>query len=370
LSVKIGNLIGIPIVLHYTWFLALVFISWTLSIGYLPTQYPNLSTKSYWIIGIISTLLLLISVLLHELSHSYVAKKLNLSTSRIVLFIFGGVSQITEEPKDPSVEFKVSIVGPVTSYILALIFGILWYGLKQLNYSQLVLAPIHYGMLINALLGSFNLIPAFPLDGGRMLRAGLWKRTNDLVKATNIASKIGVAFAYFLMFIGIVSVIIEGYIGGIWLIFIGWFVKNGSESSMKQTIIGEALAGFKVSDIMTKKVHTISENTTANEIIENFFKHKHGGFPVVEKGELTGCVTIQDVKKVPKEKWTVTKASHIMTKRKDLVLTTPKEPIVDAMTKMSKHNIGRLPVVHKGELVGIISRSDVMHIIRAKTELK
>lgn len=369
MSLKIGSLIGIPIILHYTWFIAFILISWTLATGYMPNQYPGLSELTYWIIGFVSSFLLLVSVLIHELSHSYVAKKNNLPTSRIVLFIFGGVSQITEEPNDPAIEFKVSVVGPLTSFLLAAVFGIVWYSLEQMDLTKAILAPFQYGMFINILLGTFNLLPAFPLDGGRLLRAGLWQRTKNLVRATNIATKVGVAFSYLFMFIGFIFMVRGALISGIWFIFIGWFLKNGSESSLKQTVVGDALAGFTVGDVMTKEIDVIPINATVNEIVETFFKFKHGGFPVIENDELAGCVTIHDVKKIQKENWEDVKAGQIMTPKDQLILTDSEEAILDAMTKMSKHNIGRLPVVEQGKLVGIISRSDVMHIIKTKTEL-
>lgn len=370
MSMKIGSLIGIPIILHYTWFIAFILISWTLATWYMPNQYPGLSELTYWAIGTVSSFLLLASVLIHEISHSYVAKKNNLPTSRIVLFIFGGVSQITEEPPDPAIEFKVSVVGPLTSFLLAAVFGIIWYPLNQMGINQVILAPFKYGAFINLLLGAFNLLPAFPLDGGRLLRAGIWRRTKNLVKATNIATKIGVFFSYLFMFAGFIFMVLGALINGIWFILIGWFLKNGSESSMRQTVIGDALAGFTVGDVMTKDVHSISVDATVNEIVETFFKYKHGGFPVVENGELVGCVTIEDVKKVAKGKWKNTKAEKIMTVREKLILSSPEETVLDAMTKMSNHDIGRLPVIDEGELVGIVSRSDVMHIVKTKTELE
>ena len=369
MSVKIGSLIGIPIILHYTWFFALILITWTLAVWYLPTQYPGLSVSTYWIIGAISAFLLLISVLIHEISHSYIAIKNNLPTSRIVLFIFGGVSQITEEPNDPETEFKVSVVGPLTSYFLAIIFGIIWYILKQIDLSEAVLAPFQYLMIINGMLGTFNLLPAFPLDGGRLLRAGLWKKTKNLVKATTIATRIGVVFSYIFMITGFLLMVFGAIVNGIWLIFIGLFLKNGSESSLKQTIVGDALAGYRVVDVMTKEVHTIKMDSTVNNVIETFFLYKHGGFPVVYDSELVGFVTIQDVKKIPKENWEYVKIEEIMTPKDKIISTDPTESVLDVMTKMSKYKIGRLPVVENGELVGIISRSDVMHIVKTRTEL-
>jgi len=197
LSVKIGSLLGIPVRLHYTLVLAVLLIAWTLAVGYMPAEYPNLSVNEYWVIGVIGAVALFVSVLVHELAHSYVAEKNGLPVKRIVLFIFGGVSEIEEEPKDPVLEFKIAVVGPASSVFL-------------------FMAPLQYIGYINLLLGGFNLLPAFPLDGGRVLRAALWKSKKNLMKATKTATNVGIAFSYLFMLGGLTLLFIGFLINGLW----------------------------------------------------------------------------------------------------------------------------------------------------------
>lgn len=368
MSLRIGKLLGVPVKLHFTLILGILLIAWTLAVGYLPLEYPGLSLITYWLIGVVSAVMLFASVLLHELAHSYVAKKNGLPVRRIVLFIFGGVSEIEEEPKEVSLEFKMALVGPLTSFIIALILWFLQYPASV--FGVLVIAPLKYGAYINLLLGGFNLIPAFPLDGGRILKAGVWRWKKNSLQATRIATRVGIFFSYVLVFWGLFLIIGGLFIGGLWLTLIGLFLKSGAESSYRQTIVSEALSDVSVRDIMTKEVHTVDPDALIKEIVEtHFMRYKHGGFPVVRGSELIGLITIEDVKKIPREKWQETRVSEAMTPCEKLKCASPDEPAVDALMKMSKYNIGRLPVRENGKLAGIITRSDIMRAIRIKTEL-
>ena len=370
MSLKIGRLLGVPIRLHYTLILGVLLITWTLAIGYLPSEYPGLSSATYWLIGVIGASVLFISVLIHELAHSYVAKKSGLPVRRIVLFIFGGVSEIEEEPKEASVEFKIALVGPLTSFAIALVLWLLQYVTNAFRGSVLIVAPLEYGAYINVLLGGFNLLPAFPLDGGRIFRAMVWRWKKNLVRATRIATNVGVFFAYLMMFGGFMLVIGDVFIGGLWFILIGWFLKSGAESSYRQTIINEALANVSIRDIMTRDVHTVNPDTLVKDVVEtHFIKYKHGGFPVEKDSKLLGLITLQDIKKIPREKWQETKVGNIMTPCERLKCASPNELAVDALMTMSRHDVGRLPVQENGKLVGIISRSDILRAIRIRTEL-
>jgi len=370
MSLKIISLLGVPVKLHYTLVLGAILISWTLAVGYLPSEYPGLSSTTYWLIGVISAVLLFASVLVHELAHSYIAKKNGLPVKRIVLFIFGGVSEIEEEPKEARVELGMALAGPLTSFLIALALWSLQYIARAFEASVTIYAPLEYGAYINAVLGGFNLIPAFPLDGGRVFRAGIWHWKKDLIKATRIATRIGVFFAYLMIFGGFVLIVGGVFIGGLWLTLIGWFLKSGAESSYRHTIIGEALTGVKIRDIMTREVHTVDPDSSIKEIVEmQFSQYKHTGFPVEKDMRLLGIITIEDVRKIPRDKWQETKVGDAMTACEKLICASPDEPAVDALIKMSKHNIGRLPVQDNGKLVGIITRSDILHAIRIRTEL-
>ncbi|MGB9959754.1 MAG: CBS domain-containing protein [Candidatus Bathyarchaeales archaeon] len=368
MSLRVGKLLGVPVKLHFTLILGVLLIAWTLAVGYLPSEYPGLSSTIYWLIGAISAVVLFVSVLIHELAHSYIAKINGLPVRRIVLFIFGGVSEIEEEPKEASLEFKLALVGPLTSFAIALILWFLQYPVG--GFGVLVVAPLEYGAYINLLLGGFNLLPAFPLDGGRVLRAGIWHWKKNLLQATRIATRVGVFFSYALIFWGFIFVIAGAFIGGLWFILIGWFLKNGAESSYQQTVVSEALAGVLIRDIMTREVHIVDPDSPVKDIVETHFtKYKHGGFPVVKDSELLGLITLEDLKKVPKEKWQETKVRDVMTPCEKLKCANPDETAVDALMKMSKYNVGRLPVQENGKLIGIITRSDIIHAIQLKTEL-
>ncbi|MCS7115357.1 MAG: site-2 protease family protein [Nitrososphaerota archaeon] len=369
MSLRIGTLLGVPVKLHFTLVLGLLLIAWTLAVGYLPSEHPGLSLEAYWLIGIVGAVTLFASVLLHELAHSYVAKKNGLPVRRIVLFIFGGVAEIEEEPKQADLEFKLALAGPLTSFVTALALWLLQYPASV--FGVLAVAPLEYGAYINVLLGGFNLLPAFPLDGGRILRAGIWRRKKNFLQATRIATKVGVFFSYALVFWGLFSIIGGVFIGGLWFILIGWFLKSGAESSYRHAIVSEALADVLVRDIMTREVHTVNSDLPIRDVVETHFtRYKHGGFPVVKDSELLGLITLEDVKKVPKEKWHETKVADIMTPCEKLKCASPDETAVDALLEMSKYNVGRLPVQENGKLVGIITRSDIIHAIRIKTELE
>ncbi len=356
--------------LHYTLILAVLLITWTLAIGYLPSEYPGLSSEAYWLIGAIAAIVLFVSVLVHELAHSYVAKKNGLPVKRIVLFIFGGVSEIEEEPNEPGLEFRIALVGPLTSFLLALILWSLQYAVGFFGANVVVIAPLEYGAYINVLLGGFNLLPAFPLDGGRVLRAGIWRWKKDRTYATRIATRVGVLFSYILIFWGFFVVILGVFIGGLWLILIGWFLKNGAESSYRQTIMSEALAGVLIRDIMTREVHTVNPDALVGDVVgTHFSQYKHGGFPVEKDSKLLGLVTLQDIRKIPKEKWRETKISQAMTPYEKLKCASPDETAVEALMKMARYDVGRLPVQEDEKLVGIVTRSDIVHVIKVKTEL-
>ncbi|MEM3004255.1 MAG: site-2 protease family protein [Candidatus Bathyarchaeia archaeon] len=370
MSVRISSIFGIPVKIHYTLILAVLLISWTLAAGYMPREYPGLSAGEYWTIGIIGSITLFTSVLIHELAHSYVAKRNGLPVRRIVLFIFGGVSEIEAEPKTPNLEFKVSIAGPASSYVIGIFLWICWRILSVDRLDAVFVAPLEYGSYINVLLASFNLLPAFPLDGGRILRAAIWRRSKDFLRATDAATKVGVAFSYLFIFGGLAGVFLGSLASGLWFILIGWFLKNGAEANLRQTLISEALSNVSVEDIMTREVHSVKPDLSVAELVDEYFsKYKHGGFPVATGSTLLGLVTTEDVRKIPKEKWKDTRTEEIMTPCSRLTCLRPEDMAIDAFMKMSSLSVGRLPVRRDGEVAGIVTRSDIMRVVEIRLEL-
>ncbi len=371
MSLKIGKIIGVEIRLHYTWLIIFMLVTFSLAEGFMPQQYPDQSPATYWIAGATASVLLFASVLVHELFHSYVAVKRGIPVPRITLFLFGGVSQIEEEPRDPNAEFKISIVGPLSSFALGGLFGLLWFTLDLLRFPVLIIAPLNYGFIINILLGLFNLLPAFPLDGGRVLRSQLWSRKKDIIAATRLATKISSFFAYGLMLLGFVYIMSGSIFNGLWLIFVGWFLKNGAESTLQQTTVNQTLTDLKVSNIMTPEVVTIDPDISVIDAIRDYFyRYKHGGYPVVSDGKLKGVITSHDIQNLPKERWGSTYVWDIMTPTERLITVSPNEPATEALSKMSKHEVGRILVVENGKLIGIITRSDIMRAIRRRVDLK
>ncbi len=361
---------GIEIKLHYTWLIVFLLITWSVALGYAPLQYLNLPRLFYWVIGIATALIVFFSVLIHEFFHSIIAKRKGLPVPGITLFLFGGVAEIAEEPKDPAIEFKMAAAGPLSSLMLAAIFALGWFFSRFFNLSPLIKAPLQYGFTINLMLALFNLIPAFPMDGGRIFRAIVWRKTNDVVKATKTSALVAEGFSYAFMGLGFIILFFGALMNGLWLIFIGWFLKSGAETSLRQTIIAQALGKVKVKDIMSSPVCTISSSNLLIEVVENcFYKYKHGGFPVVDDGELKGIVTLEDLRKVPRELWAETQVKQVMTPVEKLLTVKPDDPALEALIKMSAFKVGRLPVMDGKNLVGIVTRSDVIHAIRTRIEL-
>jgi len=370
LSVKLGRIMGIPVRIHYTMWFVFVLIAWSLASGYMPSQYPGLGVATYWAIGITSSVILFASVLVHELSHSYIAKKNGLPIGRITLFFFGGVSEMTEEPQDPGLEIRMAAAGPLMSFLIAAVLGSLWYLGGFANAPVAVTATLGYGALINAVLGIFNLLPAFPLDGGRVFRGSIWKRSKNLIEATRTATRVSEAISLLMMLGGFAAIILGDFVNGIWIIFLGWFIRSGAETSLRQTLVGGALAGIMVRDIMTPDVQTVPGNITVQQLVHEYFLvHPHGGYPVVEDGHVLGVVTMQCVRLVPKERRETVTVKEAMIPCEEAVTVGPSASALDALNTMARRNVGRLLVLDGPQLLGVLTRGDLMRTIRTRQEL-
>ncbi len=366
--IALGRILGIPIGVNYTWFIALWLLSWSLAKSYFPTAFPGSPASTYWIMGILSALLLFASVLVHELGHAVTARRYGIQTRSITLFLFGGVAQIGREPPTPASEFLVAAAGPLTSYLLSAFF----WALLQLTKGSALGAIIAYLAWINAALATFNLVPGFPLDGGRVLRALLWRTTGSLERATRIAARGGQVVALGLIGFGILWIVTGNVTSGLWLVLIGWFLDMGAQSSYQQVVLREALGGVRVTDIMTKDVHSVDPDLTLDHMISEYFlRYKHGGFPVVWGDRLLGVVTLHDVQAVPREQRTTTLVRSAMTPLNRLRTVRPTTSAYEAFARLAQDGIGRLLVIDDaGQLVGILTRSDLMHIMRIRATLE
>ncbi|MFQ6617350.1 MAG: site-2 protease family protein [Fidelibacterota bacterium] len=366
---NIFKILGFQISLDYSWFIIFALIIWTLSAGYFPRLYPNLDRSTYLIMGVIAAVLLFISVLFHELSHSYVARSVGIGIKGITLFIFGGLAQLTQEPDKASKELKVAVAGPLASIFFALFLKLLTF-IPTWIISFELSAVFEYVAMLNLILAIFNLIPGFPLDGGRILRAIIWERTKNLRRATDIASKVGKIFAFLLIIFGIFSIFYGSFIAGLWYIFIGIFLHQAADISYRQVAYKDMLTGVAVADLMSQNVITVDEDISAQELVNKyFFRYRYDIFPVVSGDILRGVVSLDEVKEVPREKWDTVTAGEIMTPVSEGIILHPEDDAVDALMKMVKDGMGRLPVVSKGYLVGILTRRDIMDLLKIKTDL-
>ncbi|MDP2682899.1 MAG: site-2 protease family protein [Deltaproteobacteria bacterium] len=369
-GVKLFKILGVQISLDYTWFIVFGLVAWSLAQGYFPLIIPGLGTFTYILMGVISAVLLFACVLIHELSHSYTSNKLGLDIKEITLFIFGGVAKLTKEPDDPITELKIAVAGPAASIVLAAIFWVLMQIANAFSIYPVLSAIFEYLAMINMVLVIFNMIPGFPLDGGRVLRALWWKKTGDLQKATQIASRVGKGFAALLIGFGFFQIFMGNFIGGLWMIFIGMFLQQTADSSYRQLLVKKTLERIKVGDAMTRNVVTITEDSTLTTVVEKYFFGYHFvGFPVSSDGRITGMLTLNNVRLVPKEQWDTTLVRDVINKISPDAILSPEDNAMDALSRMIDLDTGRVLVMDGDKLIGIITRRDIMKLMEFKTDL-
>lgn len=367
MSFTLGKVYGIPIRLDYSWFIIFLLIVWTVGFDLMPVSYPGLNFTEYLAIGLICSLSLFASILLHELAHSIVAKRNGLNISRITLFLFGGVSEMTEEARNARTEFKVAIAGPLTSIVLAIFLNIAWLETSRANASPLLVAPLQYIGWVNEVVAAFNLIPAFPMDGGRVLRSVIWWRNGDIMKSTITAATVGRWIAYLIMAAGVFYLFFGSLFTGLWLILIGWFVSSGASSSVTQLMLEQQMSKTTAGQIMTPNPYTVPPDMTLSQLHNEMTRLQHNGYPVVQDGKFIGSITIEDFRKVKKELWDATKVADVMTPRDSLVTVTADENGARILHLMGQSRQGRIFVVDtSGNLIGIITKSDVLRMIQSQ----
>jgi len=368
-SFRIGRLFGIDIEIDYTWFIVFFLFVALLSTGVLAERIPGLSLGARWLIAGVTALLFFASVLLHELSHSVVARRLGLGITGITLFLFGGVSKMSDEPRSPGAEFRIAIAGPLTSIALAFVFLAIAYFVRPLPGGPMANTVFTWLGMMNGMLAIFNLLPGFPLDGGRVLRAGLWRAMASLSEATRIASTFGHALGL-LMIVGGIMLFALGIFSGLWLAFIGWFLIQAAQSSYRQVVLRQALSGIPVGTVMTGDVDWVPADTPLDRIVNDYvMRHNHPAFPVFDGERLIGLLCLGDIRKVPQQRWpqvTVREATPPLSQANTI---SPQADAWEALVRMSAENCGRLLVVEDGMLRGIISRTDIMRLMRHRLEL-
>lgn len=363
------RLLGFEVRIDLSWIVIAVLVTWSLSKGYFPSEYPGLSDTAYWFMGAVGALGLFVSIILHELSHSLVARRFGIPMKGITLFIFGGVAEMDDEPPSAKAEFFMAMAGPLASIILGGIFYVLFvisYGI-----ALVLTGIIGYLTVINWVLAGFNLLPAYPLDGGRVLRSALWYWRKDLRWATRIASQTGSVFGIGMIIMGIVNIMKGVVIGGVWWFIIGLFLRNASSMSYQQVLIRKSLQGEKVSRIMKKSPVTVPPSITIKELVEDYiYKFNYKMFPVLDGGRLIGCISTREVKEIPSEQWHRQRVEDYLLPCSHDNTVVPGMDAVDALSKMNQTGTSRLMVVENGMLVGIITLKDIMRFLSLRLDLE
>jgi Zn-dependent protease/CBS domain-containing protein len=364
--IQIARVIGIPIYLHFSWLIIFGLIAWTLSTGYFPAQSPDLPAASYWAKGLVASLLFFVSILLHELAHAVVARRQGLRTRSITLFVFGGVAELEKDPKDGRAEFWMAAAGPVASLALAGLF----YALASLPFlGPSAAAVAKYLALINLMLALFNLVPAFPMDGGRLLRGALWGPLGK-ARATRIASGAGTLFAFVLIFAGVFSLLRGDSLGGLWYILIGWFIKDASLSSFQQVRLDEALRGVTVRDAMVQAVATIpGSGSVAEAAREYFMRTGYGSYPVTRGEAVVGLLCLKDILRLSAEEREATSVQGAMRPLTDAIVTDPDVPLPEVISRMAQAGTARLLVMRGERLAGLLTMNGVIRRLKVREEL-
>ncbi len=367
-SVNLGTILGIPIRLHSSWFLVFVLVTVTLATGYFPIERPGWAIATYWTVAAFASLLFFASVLIHELGHSVLALREKVPVKSITLFIFGGVAQIGREPPTAGAEFRIAIAGPLSSLGLAALFGGLGAVLPDGSVLQ---APFAYLGRINLLLAAFNMIPGFPLDGGRVLRAAIWQWGGSFRNATRWASWAGRAVAFLFILWGVAQILLGGgLLNGLWIAFIGWFLNNAAESSYQQVIVRETLSGVKARNVMTQQCLTVPNDLPLDRLVE---EHVLGQgqrcFFVSDREEVQGLISLQNIRGVPRERRQALTTAQVMTGLDSVFRANPEDDVWAVLEMMDEHDLNQVPVMDNGNLLGLITRQNLLQNIRLRAEL-
>jgi Zn-dependent protease/CBS domain-containing protein len=370
-GIKLFKLFGFEVRVDASWIVIAALVTWSLALGLFPALVPGLNVGTYWWMGAVGAAGLFLSIVIHELCHSLVARRFDLPMRGITLFIFGGVAEMGGEPQSPKVEFLMTIAGPLSSIVL----GGLFYGLASVardgDWAQETIAILAYLSWINWLLALFNLIPAFPLDGGRVLRAALWHFQKDLTRATRTASRIGSAFGILLMALGIFRLFFGDFISAIWYFLIGMFLRNASQASYEQVLLQQALAGEPVQRFMRTEPVTVPADLPIDRLVNEYlFRYDYKMFPVVsESDHLAGCVTTRDIKQIPKEEWTSHRVEEVTEPCTEANTVSPDTDALKVLSKMRENGVSRLLVTDRDHLVAVVSLKDLLSFVSRKLDL-
>lgn len=381
-GLRMGRLFGIDIVADWSLLIIFALVAVNLGLGVFPGWHPTWSTALVWVVAVGAAVLFFASVLVHELSHAIVGRMNGIPVRRITLFIFGGMAHMEGEPPSPKSEFLMAVVGPITSIVIGVVSVMVAGALAGPELAAATDDPVaamrNMGPVatllmwlgpINVLLGLFNLVPGFPLDGGRVFRAILWAVTKDLKKATRWAANVGRLVSWALMGLGVTMMLTGGFGQGLWLIIIGWFLNSAARMSYQQLVVREGLRGVSVSEVMRPGGQTVPVNMSVDRLVrEHMLAGAQDCWPVTSGEELAGLVCLQDVRRVPQERWADTPVADVMTPLGELKVAEPDEPAAKALEALGRGKMEQLPVVRDGHLLGLVRQQDILRWLTIHAE--
>ena len=370
-KIPLFSLFGFKVGIDLTWLILAVLITWSLAKGFFPSYFEGYSNATYWWMGVAGALGLFVSIIFHEFCHSLVARRFGMPIKGITLFLFGGVAEMSDEPESPKAEFLMAIMGPVSSVILGLLIWAAVFGGERVGWPGPVTSVLKYLVLLNFILAGFNLLPAFPLDGGRVLRSVLWKIKGNIRWATRVASGLGSGIGLFFIIIGIMTFVMGAFIGGMWYFLIGMFIRWASQMSYRQLLIRKSLAGEQIKRFMKTDPVTIPSSASIEELVNDYFyKHHYKMFPVADNGELKGCVETKWVKELPRDQWARHTVSDVTKPCSETNTTSPQTDAMKVLSQMNKTGNSRFLVTEQNRLVGIVTLKDMLKFLSLKIDLE
>ncbi|KKJ98509.1 site-2 protease family protein [Micromonospora sp. HK10] len=364
-SFRLGRVAGVPVGVNWSVLVIFLLIAWGLAANQFPRAYPDRPTIAYVAAGLAAAVVFFLGLLAHEVAHAVVAKRNGIEVEGITLWLFGGVSELKGEARDPGAELRIAGVGPLVSLIIGLFFGAIAVLLAVAGVHGLLLGSVSWLAGINVLLAVFNVLPAAPLDGGRVLRAAVWKATGDRTRAAVVAARAGWILGVLLIGLGLWQFLVGAGVGGLWLALIGWFLIGAAGVEERQARMGSALRGVRVADVMTPQPQTASGEMTVADFVDHYlFAYRHSALPLTEDGRPVGLVTLDRVRGIPADRRAGTTLAEVSCRADELVLASPDEQLSDLLPRLTECADGRALVVTDQRLVGIVSPSDISRAVQ------
>jgi Zn-dependent protease/CBS domain-containing protein len=366
-DIPLARIWGVPVSLDWSWLLILALMTWSLAQGFFPAEHPGLQTQAYWLMAAATAVLFCASVLAHELAHTRAALKAGLRVRGIKLYLLGGAAELTQEPRTPADEFRIAAVGPLTSLLFAASFNLV----VQAGAPAYLVGPAEWLARTNLMLALFNLIPGFPLDGGRILRAAVWKWTGSLSRSTAIAAGTGQLAAMAVMGWGVFSLVGGGVLSGVWLLLIGWFMQQAAAATYLHTAVREALRGVTVARVMSRERPVVDRHTSLHDLVEDrILGRGERCFFVLGAGhDVLGVLTMRDVTAIPRERWPGLTVADVMRPQHEVVKVDARTELLEALQLMDDAGVAQVPVVDGDAVEGVLTREQVLHYIRVRAEL-